>query len=115
MPRTALTAQSLASSGVTPTYASADNTQGENFSNNGRRVLHVKNTGGGSCTVTIAIPATVDGIAATNRTVTVAATTGDRLIGPFPTLYNQTDGSINVDYSTGTGVTRALFDMPLVS
>ena len=114
MARTALTAQSLTSVGMTPAYASADNANGENFSNNGRRVLHVKNTGGGSCTVTVAISATVDGIAATNRTVTVAATTGDRLIGPFPSVYNQTDGSINVDYSTGTGVTRALFDLPVV-
>lgn len=112
MARTARTVQQISRSGLAPAYTAADNTNGETIPNNGTTFLHVKNTGGGACTVTISIPGQVDGQAVASRTVSVPATTGDRMIGPFPTgTYNQSGGVVNVDYSTGTGVTAAAINL----
>lgn len=74
----------------------------------GRTFLHVKKTGAGACTVTISTPRTVRGLAISDQTVTVPATTGDRMIGPF----NQEDfadasGLLNVTFSEITGLSFA--------
>lgn len=71
-------------------------------------ILHVKNTGGANCTVTIGnIVAFPDGATMAPRTVTVTASTGDMYIGPFPSgQYLQPDGNIYIDFSSpATGVT----------
>lgn len=115
MARSTPAVQSLTSVGLAPTYAAADNTNGEQIANNGRRLLHVKNASGGSLTVTVRMPTIVDGLTVPDRTVTVAAG-ADKLIGPFPSAYTQAaDGNVYVDYSTGTSITRAVLEMPLVT
>lgn len=108
MARSARTVQSTSRAGLAETFSAADNANGETIPNDGQTFLHVKNTGGGACTVTVATPGTIDGLAVADLTAVVPATTGDRLIGPFPPgAYTQADGNIYVDYSTGTGVTVA--------
>lgn len=108
MPRTALTVQNISLSGLAPSYAAADATNGNNFANDGSVFLHVKNTGAGACTVTIQTPGKVAGVDIAEVTLSVPATSGDKMIGPFdPTVFNQSDGTVNVDWSTGTGVTAA--------
>jgi hypothetical protein len=108
MPAAARTPQVISRTGLAEAFTAADNANGETCPNNGNLFLHVKNTGGGSCTVTVTTPGTVDGLAITDLTVVVPLTTGDRMIGPFPTgTYNDSSGNISVAYSTGTGVTAA--------
>lgn len=113
MARTALAVQQLNRAGVTPAYASA-NSSGNSFSNDGRCFVHLKNTGA-AVTVTVPIPVSVDGQAVAGRTVVVAATTGDKMIGPFPAAqYNQlaTDpGSVYLDYSAVAGLSVGVFSV----
>jgi|SRR5215467_10132438 len=112
MARSILTAQLPVTSGLAPVYSGADS-NGSAFVNNGKRFLHVKNASGSPINVTITNPALVDGQAAPNRVVSVPATTGDKMIGPFPSVYNQQDGTnqVYVDYSAVTSVTAALIEV----
>ncbi|MBN9393437.1 MAG: hypothetical protein J0I20_35730 [Chloroflexi bacterium] len=113
MARTARAVQQVTRSGLAATYSAPDASNGETIPNDGKTILHIKNTNGTPLTVTIATPGTVDGLAVADRTVTVPATTGDRFIGPFPTgTYNQPGNVLNVDYSSATGATVAALSIP---
>jgi hypothetical protein len=57
---------------------------GDTFANDGHTFLHVKNANAGSCLVTIDSVKPCDQGQDHNVAVTVAATTGDEMIGPFP-------------------------------
>jgi len=111
MARTTVSAQTLVRTGITPTYNAATATDGDAFENDGKTFIHVKNAGS-QITLTIQTPGTVDGLAVTDRTVTIPATTGDKMIGPFPTSqYNQSDGKVYLDWSGVTTVTFAVVRM----
>jgi hypothetical protein len=111
MARSALTVQTISLSGVTPSYAAA-NVDGHEFTNDGKTFLQVKNTSGSPITVTLQTPATVDGVALADPTVSVPATTGDKMIGPFPTrAFNQSGGVVYVDFSAVTNVTVSAFHL----
>lgn len=112
MPRTAIVEQTVVDEGITPTYEAA-NVLGNMIPGDGGIILHVKNTGA-QITVTIQTGGTLMGEPVTDKAVVVPATTGDKLIGPFPpALYNQPSGAdagkVYVDYSAVTGVTVAAF------
>jgi hypothetical protein len=77
-------------SGASPLLNTADTFQ---FANTGREILHFKKSGATDCVVTIVTPQTVDGLAVADRTVTVPATTGDVMIGPFPPAMYNTPGT----------------------
>jgi hypothetical protein len=104
--------QQFTSAGLLANYTavSANNDQ---ITNNGRRVVHVKNGSGGSINVTENIGGTVDGQAATARVVAVAAG-ADKFFGPWPVGVNQADGTVWIDYSATASVTRAVLEMPVV-
>lgn len=108
MARTALAVQEVTRAGLAPAYTAA-NLEGHSINNTGRMFLHVKNTSGSSITVTALFGKTIDGQdTATGRVVTVPATTGERMIGPFPTDdYNQPSGTVHVNFSAVTTVTCA--------
>lgn len=111
MARTALTVQQIVRTGLNATFAAADGTNQNQFANDGRTYLHVKNGGGSSINVTIDTPGSVDGLAVSNLVVAVP-NGGERIIGPFPTnIYNQTDGNVYVDWSAVTSVTAAAIRM----
>jgi hypothetical protein len=77
--------------------------------------LHVKNGNAAANTVTIVDAGrTPTGSAATNPTVVVPATTGDRMIGPLPsTLADPVTALITVQHSVTATVTCALVQVPL--
>lgn len=76
--------------------------------------LHVKNTGASSTVTLVDGGKTPAGSSASNPTVVVPATTGDRMIGPLPNiLADQATGLLTVQYSSTAGVTAALVQVPL--
>lgn len=89
-------------------------TDQNSFANDGTTLLRVKNGGGSAVTVTVFFQGTtapsIDGMAlATDkgRTYSVPATTGDRLIGPFPTAQYGTN--VIVGFSATASVTAAAY------
>jgi len=97
----ALTVQEISRAGKAVVYpmVAPTATHGNKFINDGRTMLRVKNNGASPITVTIDCPATLDGQAVTDLTVTIAATgSGTGLdfqdIGPFPPSFNQSDGYV---------------------
>ena len=115
-----LTPQSLARAGITPTRTAAGASPLLNvtdtfvFNNTGKEFLHFLKTGAGACTVTISTPNTVDGLAVADRTVTVGATTGDVMTGPFPVEhYNTSGGSTFAGFTVSevTGLSVAIIRM----
>ncbi|MFF1790753.1 hypothetical protein ACFVX9_30350 [Kitasatospora sp. NPDC058243] len=115
MPRLDITAvQAVTTAGLNPTFDNANASGGQQFANNGRRILRVTNTSASAVTVTVNIPATLDGVAPANggKQITIPATTGDTLIGPFPaTTYNQADGKVYVDFSAAASVKLAVLEV----
>ena len=111
MARTTVTPQTLSNAGITPTYNAATATDGDAFANDGNTFIHVKNASS-QVTLTIQTPATVSGVAIAEQTVTIPATTGDKMIGPFnTTVFSQADGKVYLDWSGVTGVTFAVIKM----
>lgn len=101
-----LTVQVIALTGTTPTYAAANDVGGNDFVNDGRTFLQVKNSGA-STTVTVDSPTLCDQGEAHDVTVTVA-TSGDKMIGPFnPKRFNSSAGKVTATYSQVTGITVA--------
>lgn len=82
--------------------------------NDGRMFLHVKKTGAGSCVVTVVTPGTAAGLAIADLTHTVPASTGDRMIGPFPPdVFNDpSTGMLSYTLSEVTGLTVARLRLP---
>ena len=82
--------------------------------NTGNTFLHVKNTDASSMTVTITSTATHSGLDVEDPQITVAATTGEQMIGPFPPgVYNNASGQVSISYSAVTSVTVAAFKLPV--
>jgi hypothetical protein len=85
------------------------------FNNTGKEFLHFKKTGANSCNVVITPPGTVDGLAISARTVAVPATTGDKMIGPFPpSIYNTPGSSMFCGFTVSevTGLSVAIVRLP---
>lgn len=84
---------------------------GDTFVNTGAEILIIKNGGGAPITLTVATPATLDGLAVTDLTATIGAG-ATRSVGPFPPgWYNDTGvagGSVALSYSAVTSVTVAV-------
>lgn len=121
MAYTKITPQQVVEAGTAGTYAAPSGAgagNGDSIPGDGRTFLHVKNTGGTVLTVTIKIPFVAYGHTIADATVTVPATTGDKMIGPFPAKpYNQPTsnathaGRVLVEYSSVTSMTRAVVSL----
>lgn len=105
MPRTALSVQQMDISGLEPAYTAA-NADGHSVANNGEMFLHVKNAAVTNITVTlVSIPDPWGRVG--DRAVVVPAGK-ERMIGPIPPLlFNQADGTVNVNFTAVTSVTIA--------
>ena len=102
-----LTVQQIGSP-TTPTYAAVAASDTVTADPAGL-ILHVKNAGGSSDTVTITDPGTTpSGSAATNPTFAVPATTGDRMYF-LPSSFANSSGIITIAHSFTTSVTCAVF------
>lgn len=110
MARQSLSYQQVVRTGLEFALVAVVAENGSQFQNDGRMALLVKNDDAASMDVTIVNPTTVDGLAVADLVVAVPA--GEqRLIGPFPpNLYN-TDGFVQVDYSSDTDLTVAVLRM----
>jgi hypothetical protein len=111
MARGLLTVQDVLQTGITPSYTQAT-VDGTSFPNVGLPILiHIKNTSGSSTVVTFQTPGKAKGETITARTVTVPATSGDKVVSFFPPdVFNQADGTVYIDFSTyAAGVTIAAF------
>lgn len=94
--------------GVAPPSFAAAAGGGDQFANNGRTYYEVKNGGGSPVTVTFVRQKACDQGTVHTTTVSVPATTGDRICGPFdPVLFNDANGFVQVTYSAVTSVTVA--------
>jgi hypothetical protein len=101
-----LTVQSVTLAGLNPSYAAAS-AGGDDFANDGKTFVHIKNAGAGSITATIATPAQISGIDIADIAVAVP-NGGERMIGPFPvSLFNTSTGKASITYSGVTSVTIA--------
>ena len=114
MARTNLTVQEIELEGLAPSFE-AFNADGEMITNDGQTFIEVKNTGDEK-TITVVTPLEVSGLAVTDLTVTIPATTGDKMIGPFPRAhFNQQSGDdkgkVYINVSDETAVTIAAFKL----
>jgi hypothetical protein len=102
-----LTSQAVVAPSLTPTYTAVN--ASDTITPDSNLFLHVKNANASPSVVTITDSGTTPGgSAATNPTVSVPATTGDRMI-PISSAYaNPTTGLITVSYSVTASVTAAL-------
>ena len=111
---TVLTPQQVTVAGIAPTYTAA--TASDSFvpTGPGPYWLHIKNAGGSSDSVVIDDPVSTDPGSSTSFnpdvTVTVPATTGDRIIKIDPARFkNPGTGSVVWTNSFTTSVTAAVF------
>jgi hypothetical protein len=79
---------------------------GDQFQNDGKTLLRIKNADGSGMTATVTAQTACNYGTVHSTTVTVGATTGDVLAGPFdPAIYNNSSGYVVVTYSAVTSVT----------
>jgi hypothetical protein len=111
-----LTAQVVVKTGLAPVYTAVNASDTITPVSGAKQYLHVKNGNAAACTVTIVdAGTTAAGSAATNPTVVVPLTTGDRMIGPLSNaLADPSTGLITVQYSLTPTVTAALISVPIV-
>ncbi|HEV8360900.1 MAG TPA: hypothetical protein VGR28_10640 [Candidatus Thermoplasmatota archaeon] len=105
----ALTVQIIAQAGLGPTYAACA-AGGDTFANDGRTFLHVKNTNAATRQVTVDADKLCSQGSDHNAVVTVPATTGDRMIGPFP--LDQFPSVCAITYDAVTNLTIAAVQLP---
>jgi hypothetical protein len=111
-----LTVQQITKAGLAPTYAAAAG-GGDTFAvGQGQAVfLHVKNASGSPITVTVDDPNSQPPESAAtfnpDLSVSVPATTGDRMIGPINAerFVNPSTGLVSVTYSGVTSLTVGVF------
>lgn len=105
-----LSAQSIVKAGLAPVYSAVSASDTIAPVPGSQLFLHVKNANAGACTVTLVDGGkTPAGSSAASPTVSVPATTGDRMIGPLPrSMVDSSTGLITVTYSVTASVTAAL-------
>jgi hypothetical protein len=114
MADTRATSQKISRAGIAPSYTAGVvvGTTDFVFKNNGRVMLHCKKSGAGACTVILKTVQQVQGLALTNPTLTVPASTGDIMAGPFPpSTFNDSAGDMRFNFSEVTGLTFALLEL----
>lgn len=102
--------QALSRTAVTPAYTAIATGNVYRVLNNGRVILHFKKTGAGIATITFFATRQFGGLDVADFTITVPATTGDRLVADFDTdIFNDTEGYLEFETNEGTGLTAGVF------
>jgi hypothetical protein len=109
MPRTAIAIQSVPrNGGAVLALATPDAANGNNFANDGKTELVVLNTDAAPHTVTVRSVADAFGRTGDVPVVVpaaVGAVPGTAFLGPYEqNLFNQPDGTVNVDWTASTGM-----------
>lgn len=112
MADTTLSVEKMGINGLAATY-NAMSTANTYFARNGGRLfLHFKKSGAGDADVTIVATKSVLGLSVEDLVVTVPASTGDVMIGPFPPgVFNNGDGDISFTVDEDTGLTCAVVEI----
>lgn len=85
---------------------------GDQFANTGREHIHVKNTNAATRSVTVNSQRACDQGFDHDVAVVIPATTGDVMIGPFPTeRFNDGSNNVLITYSAVTGLTIGVFKL----
>ncbi len=105
--------QEVRRSGLAPAYSAAAG-GGDSFTPDNDTFIHVKNASGASITVTVVTPGSAfEDTTISDIAVSVPATTGDRMIGPFPPQHfaDPSDGLADITYSGVTSLTVAVLKL----
>jgi hypothetical protein len=98
--------------GVTPTYNAAAAT-GDKFSPGARVFVHAKNTNASPRVITFATAGKLAEFDVADMVATIPATTGDKMIGPFPAdIFAAADGLVAMTYDAETNLTIAVLQLP---
>ncbi len=107
-----LTVQTVVAAGIAPSYAAS--AASDTFTDDGseRTFIQLKNTGTIKVATIVPVVATanipgVGVVAVPTMTVSIPATTGDKMIGPFPAAYINSSGLVTVALDGITGATVA--------
>lgn len=113
MAETTISVASITGAGVAPAVA-AVNADGSKFLDDGteRTFLRFTNTSGSPINVTVPAQRAVNApgagvITPANLVVAIPATTGDRLIGPFPAAYIDDSGFVHFTVASATNLNVA--------
>jgi hypothetical protein len=106
MARQDLAIQIPVAAGIIPTWTTAT-VDGLMYVNDGQTHIHVKNGNGATLTVTVQTPATFEGLAVSDRTITILTTAEKEFI--VSTNYNQPAssadaGKVYLDFSVQSSV-----------
>jgi len=106
-----LTVQDVDLDGQGATYAACAG-GGDAFPNDGKTFIHLKNTNAATRTVTVNSQRTCDQGFDHDVAVVIPATTGDVMIGPFPTArFNDATNLVQLTYSAVTNLTIGVFSV----
>ena len=107
-----LTTQVINRAALAPTYASAAG-GGDKFTPGSNVFLHVKNTNAATRDITVAATKDVlPDMPAPDVVETIPATTGDKMLGPFPAeMFAASDGLADIAWSASAGVTVAVLQL----
>jgi hypothetical protein len=104
--------QEIGYAGTLPSLAAVNSS--DTFVPDDRTFLWVKNTNGSTRDITVVTTRTgVGGQAVADIVVTIGATTGEEMIGPFPYQHFASSGVATVNYSATAGVTAAVVRVPI--
>ena len=108
--------QDVSLDGVTPTRTALTAGDTLKVANDGRVLLAFEKSGVGAAVVTLTTPATVaGGVAVADPTVTVPASTGDVVVGPFPAgIFSDDAGDLSFSVDDDAGLTVAVLRLPQV-
>ncbi len=115
MSRVLLAEQAVTVAGLSPTFTPADGTgsgNGFRFQSTGDQYVRLKNASGSPVTATVKAANSYRGLAITEPTIVIPATTGDVTIhaGDFDAgIFNQASGEIYIELSAHTNVSGAVF------
>ncbi len=92
------TPQDISRVAITASYtAMTSASDGVDFANNGRIMIHVKSVYTALQEITVETGATFFGYAIADLTFEIPASTGESFVGPFPTnVFNDSSGNVNV-------------------
>lgn len=106
-----LTVVDVTTAGAAPSFVACAG-GGDQFNNDGHTMVEVKNASGSPITVTFVAQTACNQGSIHSTTVSVPATTGDRMCGPFdPARYNDANGNCQITYSAVTSLTVAVISL----
>jgi hypothetical protein len=98
-------------SGVTPTY-NPTSAGGDKFSPGASVWVHAKNTNASPRIITFATAGKLAEFDVADMTATIPATTGDKMLGPFPAdIFAAADGLVAMTYDAPTNLSIAVLQL----